>query len=66
MSGEGELDLGSADKRRTLWIVLWLNVAIARLVLHRSDDERSWREKWWDRLRRNVTREERDELKEVT
>ncbi|MGB7404949.1 MAG: cation diffusion facilitator family transporter [Pacificimonas sp.] len=29
MSGEGELDLGSADKRRTLWIVLWLNVAIA-------------------------------------
>jgi cation diffusion facilitator family transporter len=29
MSGEGELDLGSADTRRTLWIVLWLNVAIA-------------------------------------
>lgn len=29
MSGEGELDLGSAEKRRTLWIVLWLNVAIA-------------------------------------
>lgn len=26
---EGELDLGSADKRRTLWVVLWLNVAIA-------------------------------------
>lgn len=26
---EADLDLGSADKRRTLWIVLWLNVAIA-------------------------------------
>ena len=26
---ETDLDLGSADKRRTLWIVLWLNVAIA-------------------------------------
>jgi len=26
---EDDLDLGSADKRRTLWIVLWLNVAIA-------------------------------------
>ena len=23
------LDLGSLDKRRTLWIVLWLNIAIA-------------------------------------
>jgi cobalt-zinc-cadmium efflux system protein len=26
---ETDLDLGSADKRRTLWVVLWLNVAIA-------------------------------------
>ena len=26
---EGELDLGNADKRRTLWIVLALNMAIA-------------------------------------
>lgn len=26
---ETNLDLGSAEKRRTLWIVLWLNVAIA-------------------------------------
>ena len=26
---ETDLDLGSADKRRTLWIVLWLNVVIA-------------------------------------
>ena len=29
MSGEGELKLDTAEKRRTLWIVLWLNVAIA-------------------------------------
>ncbi|MEQ8689443.1 MAG: cation diffusion facilitator family transporter [Pseudomonadales bacterium] len=26
---EADLDLGSVEKRRTLWIVLWLNVAIA-------------------------------------
>lgn len=26
---ETDLDLGTADKRRTLWIVLWLNVSIA-------------------------------------
>ena len=26
---ETEFDLGSSEKRRTLWIVLWLNVAIA-------------------------------------
>ncbi|MEP2723211.1 CusA/CzcA family heavy metal efflux RND transporter [Roseibium sp.] len=47
-------------------LTLFVLPAIARLVLHSSDDERSWREKWWDRLRRNVTREERDELREVT
>ena len=47
-------------------LTLFVLPAIARLVLHRSDDERSWREKWWDRLRRNVTREERRELKDVT
>jgi cobalt-zinc-cadmium resistance protein CzcA len=47
-------------------LTLFVLPAIAKLVLHRSDDERSWREKWWDRLRRNVTREERDELREVT
>ncbi|GGD64965.1 cation diffusion facilitator family transporter [Erythrobacter arachoides] len=29
MSGNHNVDLGSADKRKTLWIVLWLNVAIA-------------------------------------
>lgn len=29
MSGKNDLDIGPAEKRRTLWIVLWLNVAIA-------------------------------------
>lgn len=29
MSGDHDIDLGSSEKRRTLWIVLWLNVAIA-------------------------------------
>lgn len=29
MSGDHDIDLDSAGKRRTLWIVLWLNVAIA-------------------------------------
>ena len=29
MSCNDDFDLDSADKRRTLWIVLWLNVAIA-------------------------------------
>jgi len=29
VSGDHDIDLGSAGKRRTLWIVLWLNVAIA-------------------------------------
>ncbi|WP_343345917.1 cation diffusion facilitator family transporter [Sphingomicrobium sp. XHP0239] len=29
MSGNHDIDIGSVEKRRTLWIVLWLNVAIA-------------------------------------
>ena len=29
MSGNHAVGAGSAEKRRTLWIVLWLNVAIA-------------------------------------
>ena len=29
MSGDHDIDLGSDGKRRTLWVVLWLNVAIA-------------------------------------
>lgn len=29
MSGESKLKLNSAERRRTLWIVLWLNVTIA-------------------------------------
>jgi len=46
-------------------LTLFVLPAIARLVLHRSDDERSWREKWWDSLRRNVTRDEQRELGEI-
>ncbi len=29
MSGGDEVDVGSPEKRKTLWVVLWLNVAIA-------------------------------------
>ena len=46
-------------------LTLFVLPAIARLVLHSSDDERSWREKWWDRLRRNVTSDEERELKDI-
>ena len=46
-------------------LTLFVLPAIARLVLHRSDDERSWREKWWDRLRRNVTTDEQSELTDI-
>lgn len=46
-------------------LTLFVLPAIARLVLHRSDDERSWREKWWGRLRRNVTSDEQRELMDI-
>ena len=46
-------------------LTLFVLPVIARLVLHSSDDERSWREKWWDRLRRNVTSDEERELKDI-
>ena len=46
-------------------LTLFVLPAIARLVLHSSDDERSWRETWWDRLRRNVTSDEERELKDI-
>jgi len=46
-------------------LTLFVLPAIARLVLSRSDDERSWREKWWDRLRRNVTSDEQRELTDI-
>lgn len=42
-------------------LTLFVLPAIARLVLHRDLHERSWREKWWDRIRRNLTRQERRE-----
>ncbi|MDG5746868.1 CusA/CzcA family heavy metal efflux RND transporter [Qipengyuania sp. XHP0207] len=46
-------------------LTLFVLPAIARLVLNRSDDERNWREKWWDRLRRNVTSDEQRELTDI-
>lgn len=46
-------------------LTLFVLPAIARLVLNRPDDERSWREKWWDRLRRNVTSDEQRELTDI-
>ena len=46
-------------------LTLFILPAIARLVLHHPDEERSWREKWWERLRRNVTREEQRELTDI-
>ncbi len=46
-------------------LTLFVLPAIARLVLHQPDDERSWRERWWERLRRNATREEQRELTDI-
>ena len=46
-------------------LTLFVLPAIARLVLNRPSDERSWREKWWDRLRRNVTSDEQRELTDI-
>ncbi len=45
---------------------LFVLPAIARLVLDDGKEKRSWRQRWWDRLRRNVTPEERKELRDVT
>ena len=47
-------------------LTLFVLPAIARLVLHTDEDKRSWREKWWDRIRRNLTRTERREWSEMT
>ena len=47
-------------------LTLFVLPAIARLVLKHDESDRSWRQKWWDRLRRNVTPEERAELRDVT
>ena len=46
-------------------LTLFVLPAIARLVLNQSDNERSWREKWWDRMRRNVTSDEQRELTDI-
>jgi len=47
-------------------LTLFVLPAIARLVLIENGEKRSWRQRWWDRLRRNVTPEEREELRDVT
>ena len=47
-------------------LTLFVLPAIARLVLDDGKEKRSWRQRWWDRLRRNVTPEERKELRDVT
>ncbi len=47
-------------------LTLFVLPAIAKLVLGDSDDKRSWRQKWRERLRRNATEEEQGELGEVT
>lgn len=47
-------------------LTLFVLPAIAKLVLGDSDDRRSWRQKWRERLRRNATEEEQGELGEVT
>lgn len=39
-------------------LTLFVLPAIARIVLPRSDDERGWREKWRNRLQRNLSDEE--------
>lgn len=46
-------------------LTLFVLPAIARLVLNRSDDGQSWRQRWWDRLRRNATRDEQRELGDI-
>lgn len=47
-------------------LTLFVLPAILKLVFATRKDDRTWRQRWWDRLRRNVTPEERQELQEVT
>jgi cobalt-zinc-cadmium resistance protein CzcA len=46
-------------------LTLFVLPAIARLILNRSDDGQSWRQRWWDRLRRNATPDEQRELGDI-
>ena len=46
-------------------LTLFVLPAIARLVLASAGDERSWRQKWRDRLRRNASPDEQAELGEI-
>jgi cobalt-zinc-cadmium resistance protein CzcA len=47
-------------------LTLFVLPAIARLVLAPGKRGDSWRQQWRDRLRRNATPEESDELAEIT
>ena len=47
-------------------LTLFVLPAILKLVFGTREDDRTWRQRWWDRLRRNVTPEEREELQNVT
>lgn len=46
-------------------LTLFVLPAIARLVLGAERDDRSWREKWADRIRRNITPNQKRELGEI-
>lgn len=47
-------------------LTLFVLPAILKLVFGTREDDRTWRQRWWDRLRRNVTSDEQRELKDIT
>jgi cobalt-zinc-cadmium resistance protein CzcA len=47
-------------------LTLFVLPAIAKLVLARGKRDYGWRQQWRDRMRRNATPEEREELAEIT
>ena len=46
-------------------LTLFVLPAILKLVFSTREDDRTWRQRWWDRLRRNVTSDEQRELKDI-
>ena len=46
-------------------LTLFVLSAILKLVFSTREDDRTWRQRWWDRLRRNVTSDEQRELKDI-
>ncbi len=46
-------------------LTLFVLPAILKLVFGTREDDRTWRQRWWDRLRRNVTSDEQRELKGI-